>query len=66
MRKHVKGYLLADLAHKAGVSGQYVNMVLDNKRERKSEKAQKIIEAVTILESAIDTANKKIDKIFQK
>lgn len=66
MRKHVKGHLVAELARKAEKSDKYVRLLLDGERETNTEIAQKIVKAGTIMETALEKANKDVDKIFKK
>ena len=66
MRKHVKGHLMAEIAWRAKASTNYVKLVLDGERNANTNKAQQIVIAGQILESALEKANKDMDKIFKK
>lgn len=64
--KHFKGHLIAEVAHKAEVSREYVQKLTKGEREANTDVAKKIVKAAEIIETALETADKKLDKLFNK
>lgn len=64
--KYFKGHHVPELARRAGVSREYVGKLIKGDRDVNSDIAKKIIKAVEVMEKALEAADQRIERIFNK
>lgn len=62
--EHITGHRLQELADLAGVSREYVRLLLAGERERNSDTAKKILEAAEVLNEAIRAGLDGAEKVL--